>query len=157
MDGGRMLQEVLWPIFGYYKSMMFACVTGMIGGVIMAAVGLATRSLFLTFIAISGFITCLQMRRQLQAMGPEEFTDSTDYSAAYEPYVKPKRRSRWAAKRAMKLARAERDERQRIDEILAKVSAQGMQSLTWLERRALRKATEHQRKRDHELDQLKKT
>ena len=38
-----------------------------------------------------------------------------------------------------------------IDQILAKVSANGMASLTWSERRALRKATEHRRKRDLEL------
>jgi hypothetical protein len=42
-------------------------------------------------------------------------------------------------------------ERDRIDAILAKVSAQGMHSLTWGEKRALRKATERQRKRDLEL------
>jgi Zn-dependent protease len=156
MDGGRMVQEILWPFVGYYKSMKIACVTGMFGGAVMAAVGLASGSLFLTLIAISGFITCVQMRRALLAAGPEEYSDVTDYSAAYDPYPRPKRRSRWAAKRAMKLARAEREERQRIDEILAKVSAHGMHSLTWLERRALRKATAHQRKRDEEMSRLRK-
>jgi hypothetical protein len=39
-------------------------------------------------------------------------------------------------------------ERARIDQILAKVSAEGMHSLTWFERRALKKATQHQRQRD---------
>jgi hypothetical protein len=156
MDGGRMLQEILWPIFGYYKSMLFACVTGMVGGIIMATVGIATGSILLAVIAISGFITCLQMRRALLAAGPEEFSDTTDYSAAYEPYEKPRRRSRWAARRAMKLARAERTEQERIDQILAKVSAHGMQSLSWWERRTLKKATEHQRQRDQELSRIRK-
>jgi hypothetical protein len=153
LDGGQMLQTILWPKFGYYKSMNFSCITGMIGAVVMFAIGLATGlNLFLLLIAISGFSYCLQMRRALLAAGPEEYADSTDYSAAYETFSpKPKRRpSRWAARRAMKVARADRQERQRIDEILAKVSSQGMQSLTWLERRALKKATEHQRQRDLE-------
>ena len=35
-----------------------------------------------------------------------------------------------------------------IDAILAKVSAQGMNSLTWLEKRTLKRATERQRKAD---------
>ncbi|HVT90436.1 MAG TPA: rhomboid family intramembrane serine protease [Tepidisphaeraceae bacterium] len=78
-------------------------------------------------------------------------------SNAYEALTAaPKRRSRWAAKRAMKLARAEREERELIDRILAKVSAQGMHSLNWLERRALRKATEHQRQRDSEFEQIRR-
>ncbi len=39
-------------------------------------------------------------------------------------------------------------EQHRIDQILAKVSAQGMQSLTGSEKKALQKATERQRERD---------
>jgi predicted lipid-binding transport protein (Tim44 family) len=155
LDGGQMLQAALWKPLGYYKSMNFACITGMVGGVLIMAAGLATFAfggLILMFIGFFGFLNCLQMRRALLAAGPEEYSDTTDYSAAYETF-RPKRSrfSRWAAKRAMKLAKAERDERERIDQILAKVSAHGMHSLTWSEKRALRKATEHQRKRDMEL------
>lgn len=155
LDGGQMLQAILWRWIGYYKSMMFACTTGLVGGVIIGLLGLATGRLLLTFIGISGFMNCLQMRRALQAAGPYELEDQVDYSAAYE-VPKARRRSRWAAKRAMKLAKAERDEQERIDQILAKVSAQGMHSLTWFERRALRKATEHQRERDAEMSNLRK-
>jgi membrane associated rhomboid family serine protease len=43
---------------------------------------------------------------------------------------------------------SEQREQADIDAILAKVSAHGMQSLTWFEKRALRKATENQRARD---------
>lgn len=43
---------------------------------------------------------------------------------------------------------AERAETESIDAILAKVHAKGMNSLTWLEKRTLKKATEHQRERD---------
>jgi Zn-dependent protease len=156
LDGGQMLQALLWPKFGYYKSMNFACITGIIGAVILAAVGLATRSLWVMFIAISGFYTCLQMRRALRAAGPEEFADTTDYSAAYEQPERRKRPSRWAAKRALKLAHAERRERIMVDQILAKVSAHGMHSLTWMERRALKRATEQQRRRDAEMSRLKR-
>ena len=57
----------------------------------------------------------------------------------------------------MKLAAADRQEQRRIDQILAKVSAQGMNSLTWSERRELKKATEHQRRRDLEKVRLRRT
>ena len=54
-------------------------------------------------------------------------------------------------KRLQKLRRQEASEQREIDAILAKVSAKGMQSLTFWEKRALHKATEHQRQRDAEL------
>ena len=63
--------------------------------------------------------------------------------------------ARRAAKKEQRLAKEELAERVRIDAILAKVSAHGMQSLTWIEKRALHKATEHQRKRDLELGRTK--
>jgi hypothetical protein len=50
-----------------------------------------------------------------------------------------------------RLVEADRVERERVDTILQKVSASGMNSLTYGERRTLKKATEHQRKRDAEL------
>jgi hypothetical protein len=119
-------------------------------------VALASRNIWLAVLAMSGFLNCLIYRRQLVAIGPEEYADETDYSAAYEqPAVAPKRRrrriSRRAIKKARKLAQQAAAEQQHIDAILAKVSATGMGSLTWRERRALHKATERQRKRDLEF------
>jgi hypothetical protein len=54
-------------------------------------------------------------------------------------------------RRAQKREADERAERERVDAILSKVSHEGMNSLTWWERRALRRATERQRKRDVDL------
>jgi hypothetical protein len=119
-------------------------------------VAIATWNIFLFFIAYSGFATCMMMRQRLAEM-PEDDLDETDYSAAYEiePGRKRSKLSRWsirrAARRAQKLAMEERREQQHIDAILAKVSAHGMGSLTWMEKRALKKATEHQRQRDLEM------
>jgi stage IV sporulation protein FB len=162
LDGGQILQSILWPWFGFYKSMNFACITGMIGAVLGGMIALATLQIWLAILAIMGFYTCLSMRRALLAAGPEEWSDETDYSAAYDinaGQTKKPRRRRWttrrAAKRARKIAAEERAERQRIDAILAKVSANGMHSLTWREKRALKKATEHQRKRDAEMSEIR--
>ncbi|MGH7176706.1 MAG: M50 family metallopeptidase [Tepidisphaeraceae bacterium] len=154
LDGGQMVQAALWPRFGYYKSMNFSCIVGMVASVLGAMIALATRNIMLAILAAMGFVTCLNMRRMLLANGPEEYQDETDYSAAYEIEPEPKRRRRarnWSSRRAAKLARAERVEQARIDAILAKVSATGMNSLTWQEKRFLKKASDHQKKRDFEV------
>lgn len=148
LDGGQMLQAILWPRFGYYKSMNFACITGMIGAVIGGMIALATGNIGLAILATMGFLTCMSMRQQLVAAGPYGLDEDGDYSAAYEQPSRVRAPSRWAERRAENAARAERAEQQKIDAILAKVSAKGMHSLTWWEKRTLRKATERQRSRN---------
>jgi len=59
-----------------------------------------------------------------------------------------KQMRQWQKRRTRSVVARERAEQQQIDAILAKVSAQGMQSLTRGERRTLKHATEQQRKRD---------
>ena len=54
--------------------------------------------------------------------------------------------------RLRRQAKLEEQEQGKIDVILAKVSAQGMQSLTWTERRTLKRATERQRQRESGID-----
>jgi Zn-dependent protease len=150
LDGGRMLQEVLWPIFGFYKSMKFSCIVGVVGAILLAAAGIARQSLILVFIAGFGFWACFQMLQMLREQGPWDFADDDDFSSGYRQ--QPSRGAgRWAQRRIDSLQRQGKREQAVIDEILAKVSAHGMQSLSWREKRTLRKATERQRRRDREL------
>jgi Zn-dependent protease len=154
LDGGQMLQSILWPHIGHYKSSNISYIVGMIGSALMCAVGLASSNLLLVAIGASCLLTCYTGRRMLIAQGEFGMDDGIDYRAAYENFSpRPSRRStRRAAQKAARIARAEQLEQQRIDDILAKVSAHGMHSLNWLERRALKKATEHQRQRDMEME-----
>lgn len=157
LDGGQLLQSILWKPMGYYKSMRLAVNIGIGGAVLMMMVGLATfgtmmGGLFLMLIGLMCLLNCINMRRMLLSEGPWGFSEenSVDYSAAYDNNIgRGKRKSNWQAKRASKRAvqqaDVERREQETIDAILAKVSAQGMNSLTWLEKRALKKATERQR------------
>jgi membrane associated rhomboid family serine protease len=55
---------------------------------------------------------------------------------------------KYERRRRLRELEYEREEQERVDAILAKVSQHGMHSLTWLEKRTLRKATEHQRERE---------
>jgi hypothetical protein len=88
-------------------------------------------------------------------MGPEaEYGEEIpDFSASLRPDPPRKRRraSRWMIRRLRKQAERDEAEQQRLDTILAKVSAHGINSLTWSERRALRRATERQRQNELEV------
>jgi membrane associated rhomboid family serine protease len=57
----------------------------------------------------------------------------------------------WQIRRAHRLAQEEYQEQETVDRILEKVHEHGMHSLTWRERRLLKRATERQRKREMEL------
>jgi len=147
LDGGQMLQAILWPKFGYYKSMLFACVTGMVGAVIGGMIALASMRLNLAILAVCGFMTCYQMRLQVLAAGPYGFQDEVDYSASlFDNKSSRRSRSGRSLRKVRKQERLAAIEQNKIDAILAKVSASGMHTLTWWEKRTLRKATERQRR-----------
>jgi Zn-dependent protease len=160
LDGGRILQCLLWFKLRFYRATLITCMVGMIGSVLLAMYGIAFWStwygVIVLIIAVSCFITCFQTRAQLKAAGPWEFEDDgIDYSASlWHPDDHPKKHkklSRRAVRRLRRQAQQEEQEQAQIDAILSKVSANGMHSLTWLERRALRKATERQRRREIEV------
>ena len=153
-----MIQELLWVRLGYYRSMQIATPIGMVGAVGLAVFGLAYLNLTLMLIGGFGFHTCWRQRQLLRELGPDGFEDEGGgiYAAAYEPATpKRKRKTTRAAKRAVAQARRSaveaKLESERLDAILAKVSAIGLAGLTWRERRVLRRATENRRRRDIEL------
>ena len=158
-DAGRMLQELLWVRVGYYRSMQIAIPIGMVGAVGLVVFGLAYLELTLMLIGGFGFHTCWRQRQLLRELGPDGFEDEGGgiYAAAYEPATpsRRKRKTSRAAKRAVAQARRSaveaKLESERLDAILAKVSAIGLAGLTWRERRVLRRATENRRKRETEL------
>lgn len=159
LDGGQLLRALLWFKLRYYRATLISCVVGMIGAALLTVYGLTQFGSWsgglLTAIGISCFYYCYQTRAQLKAAGPWEFEDEgIDYSASLWQPDEPRRKkkiSRRVARKLRRQAEQEENEQAQIDAILAKVSAQGMQSLTWSERRALRKATERQRRREIEV------
>jgi len=158
LDGGQMLQSILWPSIGYYKSMKVSVWVGMVGSVVLGLYGI-WASFLLFFIAGSCFLLCYQKYYELKEMGPEDWAaeyDGMDYSVMLkvkhdtEAPRRKRRVSKWKMRRARRLAALEAAEQHQIDTILAKVSAHGMHSLTWKERRVLKRATERQRRREME-------
>jgi hypothetical protein len=129
----------------------------MVVSAVAGVFALATFHLLLGLMAGLAFYYCLTMRRHLLAEGPWAFQeeDGIDYSASLfnpEPEApKHKKLNKRLIRKAQKREEEELAEQERVDRILAKVSAHGMHSLTWWEKRTLHKATERQRKRDLEL------
>jgi len=151
-DGGCLLQSILWPFTGNHRAINVTCIIGMILAVPMFFSSLMARDFFGMILWALLFSSSYTRRRQLQASGTGDFEDAIAWSAqdtGHSDRTSPRRR-KWfqpgfaeqAAKRNAKIRR----ERQKIDLILAKVSRTGMNSLNWLERRALRKATEQQKR-----------
>lgn len=73
LDGGRILQTILWPRLGFYQASNVACIVGMVGAVIVFLLSLG--SLFMMFLMGSCFFYCYQMRANLGALADEAWEE----------------------------------------------------------------------------------
>jgi hypothetical protein len=145
-DGGFVLESILWPWLDRPRAINVTCIIGMIIAGPMCLFSLYGLNIMGMIYWALLFASSFNKRRESARGGGEE---AFAFSAAAYESTRPagRRKSRWPARSAVKKAAAERRDQEKIDEILAKVHAKGMQSLNWMERRALRKATERQRAR----------
>jgi Zn-dependent protease len=155
LDGGQMLQTMLWPKFGYHRATYFSATVGMVGGAVAVVLGLASLTFFLAALGLMGIFYCYQKRQQLLADWPDPWAESLeeDYSASF---ARQKKEIDKNAKKLAQLEEADRKEREEVDKILAKVKLTGMNSLTRKERRTLDLASEHMQQRDAEIRQRRK-
>ena len=150
-DGGRILQTLLWPRFGYANSMRFAVRTGFVGAILLAVFGAVINEWLFVGLAVFGGFTCYITHKQLEftetMMGgeSEEYATSVllgEDDADAATAAKPTRRE----KRAMKQAEADAQEQAQVDRVLAKIAERGMESLTSAEKKLLQRATEKKRR-----------
>jgi Zn-dependent protease len=148
LDGGRIVQAILWRRRGYARSMRAACRSGLVGAVILCIVALASDSTMLLAIALFGGIVCYTTVRQVdherdmlgfEADPSELAAFEEELTAEREPEVRAARPAPRDAKRAVDADAA-------IDAILDKIARSGIGSLTASEREVLARETE--RKRD---------
>lgn len=171
LDGGRIVQEVLWFRMGYERSALISTQTGMIGAIGLGLWGIASGQFMMIGIAIFGFITCWQQRQVLRMSGGfmteerEPWARGYDFSKGYggmpgDDAPAPAKRVGWFGRRGKggweKLQEEIRREQAEVDRILAKVSREGINSLSRKEKRTLQRATERQRERDRELGRVDK-
>jgi len=76
LDGGQMLQAILWRKMGYFQSMSLACNIGMVGAVGMGLWGLSRGSFMLMFLAFAGYMTCYQTKMNLREYADAAYEES---------------------------------------------------------------------------------
>jgi len=158
MDGGRILQEILWFRTGSkFRSTLIACNVGMFLGAIIGFISLYHQNLLMFGIMLFCVIHSYQVRQQLLISALENAgTFGYDFSEGYRsfdhdedderPPRKPSFLQRWRAKRAEKQRKAEADMDREVDRILAKLHDEGLASLTAREKKFLNQASERKRR-----------
>ncbi len=142
MDGGRIMQALLWWRIGREKSLHIAATAGLVFAVSIGAAALVLNEMNLFGVALFAGLTCWQEKQNLKFMaetGPE-------YATAYAPVAPPHTaRDEAKYKAALKDQQRRQSDEAEVDRILAKISAQGMESLSRSERKALERHTEQRR------------
>jgi Zn-dependent protease len=169
LDGGQLFQCLLWPFVGLQRAMTIACQVGLVGCIAFGLWGLSGGGGgMLIFIAIFGGFTCWQRLKMLKY---GMVVDERIKRAPYREY-NPRRGGGFFArifkwKRRPKAARPSanpnpggwqrkvREEGRRdveVDRILKKVHEQGIQSLTYVERQTLERATRERQQHESDFD-----
>jgi len=161
LDGGRMLQCVLWPRWGFRQSMQVAVFAGFVTALLLGIAGIATNEVLVFFLALFVYFCCRQQWILLET-GGEDSVFGYDFSQGYTslereepPLGRPRRRQNfWQRWRQNRLARkVQRDnelreaEERRMDELLEKVQRLGLQALSDEERRFLKRVSDKYRNR----------
>ncbi|MBL9149902.1 MAG: site-2 protease family protein [Phycisphaerae bacterium] len=161
LDGGRLLQAILWSRLGYARATRIATRVGIVGAVGLAILAVVSKNWLLLGVAIFGGLSCIETAKRLEygeAMLAADDAASIDpMQRVYAESLEASRRETEAAeareaKERAKLAAAKADEEARrqhdeaeFNRILDKIHASGMQSLNASERRILERETARRR------------
>ncbi len=161
LDGGRILQSILWWRSDYRQGTLSAVFVGFVIMLTIALYGVVIDSVLPLLLAMFIWVSCKQQWWVLEHGGGEEALFGYDFSQGYTslergeaPAPKPKKPNffqRWLQKRAQKKQQREQEEREveerRLDELLDKVQRDGLQSLTEEERRFLNRVSSRYKNR----------
>ncbi len=160
LDGGRILQAILWKRMGKARSMRVACRAGIMGAVAIGIGALISESTMLLGIAIFGGFVCVLTARQVDferdflGFDPDPSELAAMEEDEHEDVSPPHRSSRNAPTAAASKSHpksssnAQSAGEAEIDRILAKIARSGIESLSASERGALQRATDEKRDRD---------
>lgn len=161
LDGGQMLQAILWPRLGHRRSTLTAVFVGFVFMFLILIYGLAANEVFALALAMFILVYCRQQWIVLET-GGEESLFGYDFSQGYtslekdQPLPQPRRKrsnflQRWLQRRAQKKMQREQEqqvaEEHRMDELLDKIQRLGKGSLTDEEHRFLKRVADRYRNR----------
>jgi Zn-dependent protease len=159
LDGGQMLQSVIWGRTDYRRGVTVAAYTGFAVSVVFLVVSIAANeTLFMGLALFMMYMASTNLHKLDADDGPFGYDFSAGYTSLErddDPPPRPKKRpgpvARWLqARRARKIA-AEAEQRardeERKEELLGKIAATGMTSLTAEERRFLEQFSARYRNR----------
>jgi hypothetical protein len=163
LDGGRMLQCILWGRSGDYRSAtQVACWSGLITSLLFLVLSFWWNDSLFLFLALFMMFSSYQQLMMLDRGAEEGGAFGYDFSKGYggfgpdedAPAAKPKRVGpvkRWLqARRARKVQREAQQraaDEARLDELLDKISRTGKESLTPEERRFMDRVSARYRNR----------
>jgi Zn-dependent protease len=160
LDGGQMMQALLWPRLGYKQSMLTAIFLGFLFMFIIGVYSLVVKDPLIFCLALFIYFACKQQWIILET-GGEESLFGYDFSQGYTSLERdqprpPRRRrpnffQRWLQRRAARKLQREQEqqvaEELRMDELLAKIQREGRQALTDEENRFLKRVADKYRHR----------
>lgn len=156
LDGGQLLQSVVWARTDYRRGVVVAAYTGVAFALVFLIVSIGWNEALFLGLALFMLYTASTKLMQLEA---EEGPFGYDFSAGYtslerddEPAPQPPRPGAvtrwWRARKARKAAREvearQRDE-ERMDQLLEKIARSGQGALTEEERQFLKRVSARKR------------
>lgn len=158
LDGGRILQALLWSRGDYRQATLGAIFAGFVVMLLIALVGMALNSIYVLLLAGLVYTFCRHQWYVLETGGDEPLF-GYDFSQGYtslereQPAVARKQPNffqRWRQRRAARKLQREQElretEERRMDELLEKVQRDGLQSLTDEEKRFLTRVSARYRR-----------
>jgi Zn-dependent protease len=160
MDCGRMLQSILWPIYGYRQATLAAVMAGFVTMFLVGVYAVVYESVLALGLALFVYVSCKNQWIILET-GGDEALFGYDFSQGYtslerdHPAAARQRRvgwwQQWKQRRlARRLDREEKTrvhEERRMDELLEKVQREGITALTDEERRFMKRVSDRYRNR----------
>ena len=156
LDGGRLLQSIVWARTDYRRGVVVAAYSGFVVSVLFLLVSIAANeSLFMGLALFMMYSASIALHQLENEEGPFGYDFSAGYTSL-ERDDEPKPRTkkvgwymRWRqARKARKLQRVAEErqqEEERMDQLLGKIAATGKASLTDEERRFLERVSARKR------------
>ncbi|MBU6412163.1 MAG: hypothetical protein KGS45_01705 [Planctomycetes bacterium] len=145
MDGGRIVQELLWWRMGHRRSMTISVNLGLICAIVVGVYSIVSGQMRLLGVALFAGITCYGMKQQV-AMMQDEPAWAYNTDKGYGGFQDEPSEPSWFEKRKIKAAQQRKSElNAEVDRILEKIRKEGMGALTSKERAILQEASKSNR------------